>query len=176
MGSESEKDRANNWRIAALTALVALVAAAAASGASILTAREQIASARQQSRDDFIRTQRQTAYAKYVADVSELRLAVFGRANALTVGTPMDASQQNADVPGELKGLLLDVANIQIIGSDSAYDNAAKTASAFQMIMYDVGTYKNSPTVATADMGHQEETVNSLLSNFVTVAKADLDN
>jgi hypothetical protein len=66
--TDSDKDRTITWRSALLALFAALLAALIAAGSAYLTAIVQADRQAKQSRDEFLRTRRQVAYARLAAD------------------------------------------------------------------------------------------------------------
>src|SRR6476661_10133168 len=63
-----ESTQRHTWSIAILSTGAVILAGLIAAGSSYLTARVQASSQAQQARDDFLRSQRQTVYSKFLSD------------------------------------------------------------------------------------------------------------
>ncbi len=111
--NEPQKDRRNNWKIAALSAIAALVVGGVGAGSSIWTTHVQVSGQRQ----DFIRGQEQAAYSKCILDSSAAN-------DALQIFRSSGSSSDFADVTSALKTLALDIDAIRVVGTETAYNDA----------------------------------------------------
>lgn len=118
--TEREKDRRVQSRGFVYGALAVLAAAAIAAGSSVWTASVQSDSARDQAREDFLRSQRQTAYADLLSADAKAAAAITAYADL--VGDARNASTNEAD--DALTALYSVVARIEIIGDKSVRHDA----------------------------------------------------
>jgi hypothetical protein len=169
---EPEKDRRNNWKIAALSAVAALVVGAVGAGSSVWTARVQATSNAEQGRQDFIRTQRQSAYSRFLADANYM----ISAASAMT--TNVNANKSTTLDANKMESSFLTLDNdyysIEIIGSDAARVHAARVIQSVVKYNNDAKQYKAgtkyAPELWLADLSKCQEDI----ASFAAVVRPEL--
>lgn len=139
-GWESERDRRLTHRAMWLALVGVVVGGAIAAGASLLTAHIQVNNQNAESRRDFLRTQRQAAYGRLVADEqSHRRTLQLCRAD-LSIGTSLRRSQFDSmrkSLDAYQGTIASDVANVEVIASDGVFVLAQRLAVDLELVIDD---------------------------------------
>jgi hypothetical protein len=119
----AETRRAPFWSSAAASGVYALVGALIGGLFTYFAATAQIKGESQRSRDEFLRSQRQTAYANVVTDSTDLQAQEAGYAHSITYNLP-DRKQRANSLFTKLQKWTNDWSVVRIIGSNEAVDTA----------------------------------------------------
>lgn len=118
-------------RLAAVAALIGALLGAALPGVFMLTATDRQAdSETSRSLSEFLRLQRQAAYAKFYADAKDFGEAVAAR-DLQRLEKPEDDCPMRLDLNRRRDELLSDLANVQLVGSEEAREAASDVAGSF---------------------------------------------
>lgn len=117
--------------MAAMAALVGALLGAAIPGLFLLTAtNRQAESETSRSLSEFLRLQRQAAYAKFFTDAKDLGEALAAR-NLQRLEKPAEDCPMRVELNMRRDELQSDLANVQLIGSDEARKAAHDVAVTF---------------------------------------------
>src|SRR4051812_46218015 len=104
---EKHKDRSITWRSAVLSAGVVLLAGVVGAGSSYVVTNMQIESEAAQGREEFLRTQRQIAYAEMAKD-SEAAKAVMDEWRGLATDE-LPTIEQSEDIHDRLAPIVTEI-------------------------------------------------------------------
>jgi hypothetical protein len=185
--AERSRDRGNN----VVTAIIALVAALLGSGvggvATYLSTHDQIKNQVRQSQTDFLRSQRQIAYAALVNDVITLSPVEFSYAGDL-LAAATDKDKPLPPIPGtytrEIDQLNQDSSVVQIVGSTQAAKKALTLAARLNVFLLTsrvrLKAYERTrPTQSMVDSASalDRSLENGILDSrteFITAARTDI--
>lgn len=156
-------------RVAAVAALLGALLGAAIPGVFLLTATDrQVESDAERSRDEFVRLQRQSAYAKFVTDAN-------GLDEAVATEIRRTAGSQEYDCPTLIElnkrydELKADLALVRLIGSEPAIEAAFAVVGEFRTL---TGRRTCPDLLLSLDFAH--DGVEGLLKEFLEVSRRDL--
>lgn len=136
--SDGEKDRRSALQVAILGVAAVLIAALIGVGASLITTDLTGRNSAKEARDDFLRSQRQIAYAAFIADESALERTedVCSRAEQPTDKTPT-AQAIFDDVETAYNKLSIDLSAIQVLRGGDTPTYASDVTDAHAQASFD---------------------------------------
>jgi hypothetical protein len=125
-----ESTQRHTWSIAILSTGAVILAGLIAAGSSYLTARVQASSQAQQARDDFLRSQRQTVYSKFLSDEkhfydTENTYCGGPAPNRPQESPPAKGAAQSAELSALIESLNDDLQTVYIVGNSRSASTAA---------------------------------------------------
>jgi hypothetical protein len=119
---DKAKDRLITWRAALLTTIAGLLVAAISAGSAFVGVVLTSSNAREQAREEFLRTQRQELYAQFFTSYDELFNDVLEAPRDSDGFTPAEATE----LANRMAGLRVDLNALQLVSSE----NTGRAASA----------------------------------------------
>jgi hypothetical protein len=135
-----KREERHAWRIAILSTGAVILAGLIAAGSSYLTARVQSNSQAQQARDDFLRSQRQVTYSRFLADEkrffdTENNYCGGAAPNRAPEQPPAKSVAQSDELKGMLDGLDNDLFSLSLIATSDS-ERAAQNLETDDFTMY----------------------------------------
>ena len=170
--SDKQHDRATTWKVAIVSAAAAVLAVLIGGAASYVVADKQVASQERQSQADFLRAQRQTAYAKFVADTADLLTAV-------RVSDEQQAVAPTAEQVGtRVAAVQAETEQLDLLAGSDTRQHAAAMYNALRDLRDKYSSASDCPAAACTAAAAQEvaaiTNLSNALSDFTEAARAEL--